>query len=86
MLAAGDNGAWLSQLRVELLAAWAIAKKDVLIYYLKPNIIGSGMRFPLFMFLAFAVGRPGEPSVMIPGLIGVGTSTVVAYMISRVLF
>lgn len=55
----------------ELLAAWAIAKKDVRIYYLKPPTIVSGMLFPLFMFLAFAVGRPGGPSVLIPGLIGV---------------
>ena len=55
----------------ELHAAWAIAKKDILIYYLKPNIIVSGMLFPLFMFLAFAVGRPAEPSVMIPGLIAI---------------
>src|SRR5512138_860343 len=43
----------------------------MLIYSLKPNIIVSGMLFPLFMFLAFAVGRPGEPSVMIPGLIAI---------------
>ncbi len=55
----------------ELNAAWAIAKKDIAIYYLKPNIIVSGMLFPLFMFLAFAVGRPADPSVMIPGLIAI---------------
>jgi ABC-2 type transport system permease protein len=66
-----ESVAWFSQFRVEFLAAWAIAKKDMLIYYLKPNIIVSGMLFPLFMFLAFAVGRPGEPSVMIPGLIAI---------------
>ena len=59
------------QLCIELEAAWAIAKKDILIYYLKPNIIVSGMLFPLFMFLAFAVGRPAAPSVMIPGLIAI---------------
>ncbi|ACL17514.1 ABC-2 type transporter [Methanosphaerula palustris E1-9c] len=56
---------------MELHAAWAIAKKDILIYYLKPNIIVSGMLFPLFMFLAFAVGRTAEPTVMIPGLIAI---------------
>ena len=59
------------QLCTELNAAWAIAKKDILIYYLKPNIIVSGALFPLFMFLAFAVGRPAEPSTMIPGLIAI---------------
>jgi len=56
---------------VEFIAAWAIAKKDMLIYYIKPNIIVMGILFPLFMFLAFAVGRPGDPSVMIPGLIAI---------------
>ena len=60
-----------NQLCSELTAAWAIAKKDILIYYLKPNIIVSGALFPLFMFLAFAVGRPAEPSTMIPGLIAI---------------
>ena len=59
------------RIATELHAAWAIAKKDSLIYYLKPNIIVSGMLFPLFMFLAFAVGRPAEPEVMIPGLIAI---------------
>lgn len=66
-----EQGAWFRQFWAELIAAWAIAKKDSIIYYLKPNIIVSGMLFPLFMFLAFAVGRPGEPSVMIPGLIAI---------------
>lgn len=59
------------QFCIELSAAWAIAKKDILIYYLKPNIIVSGALFPLFMFLAFAVGRPGDPSALIPGLIAI---------------
>ena len=59
------------QLYAELHAAWAIAKKDIAIYYLKPNIIISGALFPLFMFLAFAVGKPAGPSVMIPGLIAI---------------
>jgi ABC-2 type transport system permease protein len=59
------------QLYAELHAAWAIAKKDIAIYYLKPNIIVSGALFPLFMFLAFAVGKPAGPSVMIPGLIAI---------------
>lgn len=61
----------LRQLRAEITAAWAIAQKDMLIYYLKPNIIVSGMLFPLFMFLAFAVGRPGEPAALVPGLIAI---------------
>lgn len=59
------------QIFSELRAAWAIAKKDIAIYYLKPNIIVSGALFPLFMFLAFAVGKPAGPSVIIPGLIAI---------------
>jgi ABC-2 type transport system permease protein len=54
----------------ELFAAWAIAKKDVRIYYLKLPIV-SGLLFPMFMFLAFAVGRPAGSAVLIPGLIAV---------------
>jgi len=66
-----NRGGLRERLSRELFAAWAIAKKDVSIYYLKPPVIVSGMLFPLFMFLAFAVGRPGGPSVLIPGLIAV---------------
>jgi len=66
-----DLAGCCGELVSELTAAWAIAKKDMLIYYIKPNIIVSGMLFPLFMFLAFAVGRPAESSVMIPGLIAI---------------
>jgi len=59
------------QLCRELKAAWAIAKKDIRIYYLKPNIIVSGMLFPLFMFLAFAIGRDAPPTMLVPGLIAI---------------
>jgi len=55
----------------ELRAAWAIAKKDMRIYYVKPNIIVSGLLFPLFMFLAFSVSNTSGPSVMIPGLVAI---------------
>ena len=59
------------QLRAEAVAAWAIAKKDIIIYYLKPNIIVAGLLFPLFMFLAFAAGGNLPPGLLIPGLISV---------------
>ena len=51
--------ATLRQVPLDLSAAWAIARKDMIIYYLRPNIIVSGILFPLFMFLAFAVGTVG---------------------------
>jgi ABC-2 type transport system permease protein len=60
-----------SQLQAEARAAWAIAKKDMSIYYLKPNIIVSGLLFPLFMFLAFASGKNVPLGILIPGLIAV---------------
>jgi ABC-2 type transport system permease protein len=59
------------QVSAEMTAAWAIAKKDMKIYYLKPNIIVSGLLFPLFMFLAFAAGRNAPLGSLIPGLIAV---------------
>ena len=55
----------------EISAAWAIARKDMRIYYLKPNIIVSGIFFPLFMFLAFAIGKNTSPGTLIPGLISI---------------
>ncbi|HMA04667.1 MAG TPA: ABC transporter permease [Methanomicrobiales archaeon] len=51
--------AMLRQIPLDLSAAWAIARKDMIIYYLRPNIIVSGILFPLFMFLAFAIGTVG---------------------------
>jgi ABC-2 type transport system permease protein len=62
---------WGERLSCEISAAWAIAKKDMRIYYLKPNIIVSGIFFPLFMFLAFALGKNTPPGTLIPGLISI---------------
>jgi ABC-2 type transport system permease protein len=62
---------WEKRFFCELSAAWAIAKKDMRIYYLKPNIIVSGIFFPLFMFLAFAIGKDAPPGTLIPGLISI---------------
>jgi ABC-2 type transport system permease protein len=61
----------MERLSCEVSAAWAIAKKDMRIYYLKPNIIVSGIFFPLFMFLAFALGKNTPPGTLIPGLISI---------------
>src|SRR5659263_635156 len=57
----------------ELVAAWAIAKKDVAIYYLRPGTIMGGVLFPLFMFLAFTAGNLSTPAALIPGLISITT-------------
>ncbi|MDH7594152.1 MAG: ABC transporter permease [Methanomicrobiales archaeon] len=55
----------------DLKGAWAIARKDFAIYYLKPNIYMSGVLFPLFLLLAFAIGRNAPVVTLIPGLIAV---------------
>jgi ABC-2 type transport system permease protein len=52
-----------------LKAAWAITKKDIKIYYLKPGTLMFGVMFPLFMFLSFAVSRNMPVLSLIPGLI-----------------
>jgi len=57
----------------QLVAAWAIAKKDIAIYYLRPGTIMGGVLFPLFMFLAFTAGKLASPAALIPGLISITT-------------
>jgi ABC-2 type transport system permease protein len=50
-------------------AAYVIAKKDAVIYYLKPPVISFGIVFPLFFYLAFAAGRNVPAQSMVPGII-----------------
>jgi len=51
--------------------AWAIAKKDIRIYYLKGPVLIFGVFMPLFMFLAFLMGSRQLPlSFLISGLVG----------------
>lgn len=49
---------------------WAIAKKNIRIYYLKGPVLIFGILFPTFLFLAFAIGRNVPPESLVPGLIG----------------
>ena len=49
-------------------AAFVVAKKDVMIYYLKPPVITFGVIFPLFFYLAFAAGHAGPVEAMVPGI------------------
>ncbi len=55
----------------DLSASWAIAKKDVKIYYLTPPTLMFGVLFPLFLFLSFAVGRQVPAGALFPGLIAI---------------
>ena len=65
------KGLNLGQLKNDLTAAWAIAKKDMRIYYIKPGTLMFGILFPLSMFLSFAIGRNTPVSTMIAGLIAI---------------
>ncbi len=50
--------------------SWAVAKKNVRIYYLRGPVLIFGILFPAFLFLAFAIGRNVPPENLVPGLIG----------------
>ena len=57
---------FLEQLR----RAWAIAKKDIRIYYFKGPVLIFGVFMPFFMFLAFLMGGRQLPlSFLISGLV-----------------
>ena len=49
-------------------AALVVAKKNMMIYYLKPPVITFGVIFPLFFYLAFAAGHAGPVEIMVPGI------------------
>ena len=62
--------------------AWAIAKKDIRIYYFKGPVLIFGVFMPVFLFLAFLMGSRQLPlSFLISGLIGMAlffTATAVS--------
>jgi len=60
-----------TRVRNEFKCSWAIAKKDMRAYYLKPSVLMFGIMFPVFMFLSFAVGRNVPPASLIPGLMAI---------------
>lgn len=60
------KNATLSQFK----SAWAICKKDVLIYYIKAPVLIYGLLFPFFLFLAFAIGRDISFESLLPTVLG----------------
>jgi len=57
-----------------------VAKKDVWIYYLKGPVIIFGLIFPLFLLIAFTIGRNISARELFPGVMGMAiffTSTAV---------
>jgi len=53
----------------QLKRSLAVAEKDIRIYYLKGPVLIFGILFPMFLFLAFSVGRSLPIEVMISGLL-----------------
>lgn len=54
----------------QLKRSFAIAKKDLKIYYNKGPVVIQGVLFPIMLFLAFTVGRNIIPVYIISGLMG----------------
>jgi len=50
--------------------AVVIARKDIRVYYSKGPVVIFGILFPVFLFLAFVVGRDLTIDFMMPGLLG----------------
>ena len=56
---------------VQVKRSWAIAKKDIRIYYFKGPVLIFGVFMPVFLFLAFFMGSRQLPlSFLISGLVG----------------
>lgn len=60
----------MAVLSQQLRRAVAIAWKDIRIYYSKGPVVIFGILFPVFLFLAFMVGRDLSVDFMMPGLLG----------------
>ncbi|HII77329.1 MAG TPA: ABC transporter permease [Methanolinea sp.] len=51
--------------------AWAVAKKDIRIYYVKGPVLIFGVFMPVFLFLAFLMGGRQFPlALLVSGLVG----------------
>jgi len=66
----------------QLRRAWAIAKKDIRIYYFKGPVLIFGIFMPVFLFLAFLMGSRQLPlAFLVSGLVGMAlffTATAVS--------
>jgi ABC-2 type transport system permease protein len=70
----------------QLRRAWAIAKKDIRLYYAKNSVLIFGVLMPVFLFLAFFMGSRQLPlAFLLPGLVGV-TLLFTATAISPAIF
>lgn len=49
--------------------SWAIAVKDIRIYYSKGPVVIFGILFPVFLFISFSIGRDLTFEFLMPGLL-----------------
>lgn len=64
---------------------WAIAKKDIRIYYFKGPVLIFGLLIPLFLYLAYALGRNVEPEEAFSSIVAMSlffTATAVGPVIA----
>jgi ABC-2 type transport system permease protein len=67
-----EQGLW-ERIGDELAQAWAIAVKDVRVYYLTPPMIMFGLLMPFFMFFSFSVKREMGPEMGVARLLALTT-------------
>jgi len=63
----------MSSLIEQLKHSFVITRKNIKIYYLKGPVITFGLVFPLFLALAYVIGRNISLEEVLPGLIGMTT-------------
>ncbi len=64
---------------------FVIAKKNALLYYLKPPVLIFGVLFPVFFFLTFKMGRPIAAENIVPGMVAMAlwfTATAVGPLVT----
>ena len=72
-------------LRLQVHAALVVARKNMRVYYFKAPVLIFGVIFPVFFFLAFALGRPVPADTMVPGMLAMAlffTASVVGPLVT----
>lgn len=57
----------------QLRRSFAIAKKDLRVYYSKGPVLIFGVLMPAFLFLAFSIGRDMSAEFLVPGMLAITT-------------
>jgi len=69
----------------QLRRSFAIAKKDLRIYYSKGPVVIFGILMPAFLLLAFSIGREMSMDFLVPGMLGITvffTATAVSPLVA----